>query len=193
MVVSSLSVSLRRRLGRSPCDKYIRFTIRFFSRDEPARPSAPAEIQLPTAARPNDARIVPIRAVRTQKPERWRGGVAATRSAGASAKRSEAVAVAGAAYRSIAARVQDITRNTRGIAEKRPGLPGRHKCQPAGSLAKRNALAGKANRPWLLRRSRIGPPVREVGFGNLAARPVLPWRSSGPVPHATLDTDANGG
>jgi hypothetical protein len=56
MVVSSLSVSLRRRLGRSPCDKYIRFTIRFFSRDEPARPSAPAEIQRLTAARPIDAR-----------------------------------------------------------------------------------------------------------------------------------------
>jgi hypothetical protein len=60
----------------------------------------------------------------------------------------------------------------------------------AGSLAKKETRRKEAGSPWLLSRSRIAPPLSEVGLGNLAARPVLPWRSSGPVPHATLDTDA---
>ena len=41
--------------------------------------------------------------------------------------------------------------------------------ESAGSLAKKEALARRDISPWLLFWSRIGPPVEEVGLGNLAA------------------------
>jgi len=82
-------------------------------------------------------------------------------------------------------------RGTQGIvAEKRPELP-----PPAEGWAGRKPgderdPREEGGQPLVALRSRIAPPVREVGLGNLAARPVLPWRSSGPIPRATLDTDA---
>src|SRR5579871_5443025 len=78
-----------------------------------------------------------------------------------------------------------------GFADKRSRLLWRLHHQRAGALAKMETLRARVDSPWLLPWSRIAPPSGEVGLGNLAARPVLPWRSSGPIPHATLDTDAN--
>jgi hypothetical protein len=69
----------------------------------------------------------------------------------------------------------------------------RPKAEAAESHARKEALTRRDISPWLLSRSRIGPPIREEGLGNLAAGPVLPWRSSGPIPRATLDTDAETG
>jgi hypothetical protein len=78
------------------------------------------------------------------------------------------------------------------FADKRPELPAALRDRTGREPSEEgNPSRGGNVSPWLLSGSRIGPPVGEGGLGNLAARPVLPWRSSGPIPRATLDTDAN--
>jgi hypothetical protein len=87
------------------------------------------------------------------------------------------------------------SRGTQGILAPNVGPPYllRYRTELAECRANKETHAEKASSPWLLSRSRIDPPLWEVGLGKLAAQFVLPWRSSDPIPRATLDTDANAG